>query len=983
MQENRKDQKNQNGDELDRLFELRVQQIPAPGEVFQQTLDALRPVQAGINSNISLTKELALNPIPMEVDEPFEMLTVATSPDYRPTITSGLSPVSMVGRASKLVTRRTYNNLPFALVAGLVLAVTAAVLLLLIVAVQGNNQAVSNPSPVAAATIANLSPTPASDKKMPSPQPAGGADYLPNTDFKFLYPGATKFIIPNAINTGGFATAADWQIVTAYYKQKLPTYGYTVFKDDRACPKNDCDQFMAGNGKFLVSINIYSLESWQTLAPNLDQADKVTEQLKQISSVQTVAGYSFQNGPLPASVTPNATPLTTALPTVTPAPVANLGVDLSYPDADTLQLDREYLLAGGATDEVKNAALGAYGVADDYTKIQQYYRQKLIAAGYNVAITNQTIGTVCGLGCDAAVVEATTIDGSLIKVVVFNPTSIDQLRRGQGNLGQTMLKLSAQLKPGQTLIIYEATVNSSSYKATVATGHTAIAAFTPASAATLFGPVIYNPGTVTPMPATVTPGPGATASPTSPFGEPTPRFTPTPLAPNSLAFLGPDNQTHPDKAGGLVATDDSLKIGAQQNSNYYLNGLVSDAVNGTHLDWTIEYEAGSSFSFSPNEAGTLTDEAGHSYPLSIKPDRDSLAESRNLNNKNKDGKPFTYTGFRLSGPALPPGTRTVIFTPGDGMPFKLATPVTLHLKTFQEAALPQLKPLTGAVANVGGVKVALPYAYFGRDHTWLEVIVDTTGFGKKFLDTGGNYYIPNDIILNDTSQHTPASTPGPATGPGYATPSAPLNIAKSSLLDDKGQPLAALGSYPGANGIRLAVNQTFDQNLVLKPLTADAKSITLNIPSLNVLVSWDELHYVRVSAAAPRFTLPLAEIIRSSKILPGGTISLPGFVVQIIGVQAVLNQVKGEVTLTIKHQTLTTGPTGQGSVSNASVSLVCGKCDPNTTSQTRNSTPNTAIIEDNLTFKYDPAQTSLELDLSGLGYTLNGPWLVTIPVSQS
>ena len=389
-----------------------------------------------------------------------------------------------------------------------------------------------------------------------------------------------------------------------------------------------------------------------------------------------------------------------------------------------------------------------------------------------------------------------------------------------------------------------------------------------------------------------------------------------------------------------------------------------------------------SFGYSPNGAGTLTDEAGHSYPLSIKPNQESLAEPRNLSNKNKDGKPFTYTGFRLNGPALPPGTRTIIFKPGDGMPFKLATPVTLHLKTFREAALPQLKPQVGAVANVGGVKVGLPYAYFGRDRTWLEVIVDTTGFGKKFLDTGGNYYITNDIFLNDTSQPTPAVTPGPATGPGYATPSAPLNIAKSNLLDNKGQPLAALGSYPGGYGIRLGVNQTFDQNLVLKPLATDAKSVTLNIPSLNVGVNWYKPHYLLISDAAPRFTLPLAEIIRSGKVLPGGTISLPGFVVQIIGVQAVLNQAKGEVTLTIKHQTLPTGPAEKGSVSNASVSLVCDKCDPNTTSQTRNSTASSAIIEDSLTFKYDPVQTSLELDISNLGYTLNGPWQVTIPVSQ-
>ena len=599
MQENGNNQENQSRDELDRLFELRVKQIPAPSDVFEQTLVALRPAQSDISSQISLIKEPAFIAGPMTADELSEMPIAKTRAGYdRFTATSALSPVGIRGVPTSLATRRTYSNLPFALVAGLILAVTAAVLLLLTVAVQGNDKVISNPSPIAAATVANnfASPTvansapPSLNNNTTSPQSASDPDYLPDTNFKFLYPGATKFTIPNAINTGGFATTADWQIVAAYYQQKLPTYGYSVFKDDRACPKNGCDRFMAGNGKFLVSINIYSLESWQILAPNLDQADKITEQLKQISSAQTVVGYSFQNGPLPASVTPNATPLKMITPT--PAPVANLGVDLSYPGADSLELDREYLLAGGATDEVKKAALGAYGVPDDYTKIQQYYRQKLIAAGYNVTITNQTIGTVCGLGCDAAVVEATTIDGSLIKVVVFNPKGIDQLRKGEGNLGQTMLKLSAQLKSGQTLIIYQATVNPSSYKATVATGHTAIAAFTPAPSATLFGPVIYNPGTITPIPATATLKPGATASPTSPFGEPTPHFTPTPIAPNSLAFLGPDNQAHPDNADGLVATDDTLKIGAQQNSTYYLNGLVSDGVNGTHLDWTIEYEDG-------------------------------------------------------------------------------------------------------------------------------------------------------------------------------------------------------------------------------------------------------------------------------------------------------------------------------------------------------------------------------------------------------
>lgn len=967
-EENGKGPTKQVQDDIDRLFALRLKQNPAPAQVFQDTLAILQQVPSEnasqTTSNADFVNAIAL---------PAESIAASTP------IVANLANGSRVARhlpamsePINLALPPRSRNLPVVLVASLILGILAAALLLLVVALQGEDKTISNPPPVAAITVAPPATTLLSGTRTMR-EPVGTADYIPNTNLEFLFPTATKLKVLNNISTGAFATSTDWQVVTSYYKQKLPMVGYTVFKDSlNFCGVSGCESFEAGNGSFLLDIQIYSPTSWKNLnSASISQT--LAPLVTQLRPDQALIMYSFRNGPLPASVTPNATALVNVTATV--APVANNRLDLSYPGADKLEFDRNYIFQFGSSKELESSTLGAYAVAADDNKILEYYRQKLTRSGYNVAITTNTIGTVCGLGCNARVVEAKATDGSWLKVIVFNQAGMQDLSTGAGNLGKTFAKLYAQIKPGQILIVYEANLNAPAYQATVVAARTAIAAYAPAPAATLFGPVVYSPARVA---ATSTPTPG----PANRFGELTPAVTPTPISANSQAFLGPDKLPHSaDDGSGLVATDTSLKIGATEGATYYFDGLTSDAVNGTHLDLTLEFP-GSGLSYSPDNVGTLTDEAGHSYLLNLQPNPAGNLQPRNLGGKDSNGKPFVYEAFRLNGPALPAGTRTVVFTPSSGLPFKPTASITLHLKTFSEASLPKLTPLVKAVADIGGIKVELPYAYFGRDRTWLDVVVDATNLGQKILNEDGSYFIQSEITLNDNSQPSPASGPTSAIGPAYSTPAIPTNSNKNSLLDDKGRPLSLLQLNPNQTSFHLSTLQTFDNYLVLKPVATDAKSVTLNIPSLSVFVNWSELHYARISSQAPRFSLPLAQLIRSGKLMPGGTITLPGFVVRIIGVQAVVNQAKGEVTLIIKHQTVPDLTSGKGAATNASVSIVCVTCGPNNFSLSRDTLNDQQVIEDALTFKYDPAQTNIELGINNLIYILNGPWQVTIPVSQ-
>jgi hypothetical protein len=488
------------------------------------------------------------------------------------------------------------------------------------------------------------------------------------------------------------------------------------------------------------------------------------------------------------------------------------------------------------------------------------------------------------------------------------------------------------------------------------------------------------------------------------FSKPLIAPTPTPVSANSVAYLGPDNTFHSANTASLVSTKNSAKVSATISATTYAkvgaNGKTIEQTNDTtvtadlQLDWLVSDPSGlrmeirasglpspkpitatksigvgGSVSVSKAEAGALVASTGPGSPIgSVKAGtlsfgtlKDENGHSYSLNVVN-DMINDSDQVWVVTGASLPAGVHKVSFIPATGTPFSFTAPLSLDLQTFKEANLPQATPFPNAISDVNGIKVRIPYAYFGSDRTVLAVNLDQTGYQANFKN-----------------------------GTVFLEPFSP-NL---SISDDKGQPLAKLGTKDELNF--LTPYPQADQILVLEPLRSGTKSLTVKLAEVEENMSFFPNKSDPAKANGPSLQIPLADLIKSgTPTKVDQTLDVQGLKVQVVSEQAILDPASQTVTVTIGYS--------QGSANSSSadtaikfISFQCTTCQTylpgiglKTVTLNGGDAPKLttatlpAATESSVILKYDPTQTQLEFTLDALQFTQHGTWQINLAIpSQS
>jgi hypothetical protein len=478
--------------------------------------------------------------------------------------------------------------------------------------------------------------------------------------------------------------------------------------------------------------------------------------------------------------------------------------------------------------------------------------------------------------------------------------------------------------------------------------------------------------------------------------------TPTPVSANSVAYLGPDNTFHSANSASLVSPKNSAKVSATISATTYAevgpNGKVIEQNNDTtatadlQLDWLVSDPSGlrmeirasglptpkpitatksvgigvgGSVSVSKAEAGAIVASTGPGYPLgavktgamSFGTLKDENGHSYNLNVVNSMINDSDQL-WVVTGASLPAGIHKVSFVPATGTPFSFTAPLTLDLQTFKEANLPQATPFPNAISDVNGIKVRIPYAYFGSDRTVLAVNLDQTGYQANFKN-----------------------------GTVFLEPFSP-NL---SISDDKGQPLARLGTKDELNF--LTPYPQGDQILVLEPLRSGTKSLTVKLAEVEENMTFFPTKSEPAKANGPSLQIPLADLIKSgTPTKVDQTLDMQGLKVHVVSEQATLDTASQTVSVTIGYS--------QGSANNSPAdtaikfaSFQCANCQTSLAGMglktvvlnggdapklTTTTLP--AATESSVIFKYDPSQTQLEFNLAALQFTQKGSWQINLAV---
>jgi hypothetical protein len=456
--------------------------------------------------------------------------------------------------------------------------------------------------------------------------------------------------------------------------------------------------------------------------------------------------------------------------------------------------------------------------------------------------------------------------------------------------------------------------------------------------------------------------------------EPVALQSPTPVSASSQAYLGPDNLFHALSGNGLVSKASSAKVTTSDNeASFQLDWLLSDGNQiklQAHMVGNDKSKQLRPTAVSSSQIfGILSDEQGREYEL-------------RLNYTNGQGN-ADYT-ILLTGPSLPATARKVTFKPGPAMAFGLNDPVQLELQTVQEAKLPIATSFPNLVSEVKGIKIRVPYAYFGPDRTVLMLGLD--GSNWKTED-------PKEV-LNFFSPLSYQPSPGRSIGSGQTL----------VIVDDKGQALEPLNDNTMGGVVSgSATNARYPETtLLLKPVAAGVKSLSIKVgqldTSLYLNVPIGGIYVNGSNEIQPTPTInnnqysslkvSLAELLKSGKEQPGGTLEAKGFKVQITGIKAELDNGQQSVNLTVKYLS-GTSPNAQGAVAQ-SFNFVCWGCGQIQSSRggatmigpVKDGEQDTTPLpqEVTLTFKYDANITDVNLVVSDIRFTIPGPWQITLPV---
>jgi hypothetical protein len=588
-----------------------------------------------------------------------------------------------------------------------------------------------------------------------------------------------------------------------------------------------------------------------------------------------------------------------------PTVVPGIPAELAYPGATRLVFDESFLRADPQTaEEYRNAHLEVLVTTDDFNKVVPYYESKLKALGYTFHDGYVSFGPCQGEECNSRI-ETTKANDSLV-VGIVNAV-------GFNSNSSTPDDLRKQIKPGQTVIFHLIAPLSEAATTAVANGS------------------LYTP-TALPAPT------------------PTPYATSTPIKAGATAYLGPDNHFWSD---GLVSTGASAQLKASDHDvTFQIDWLIADA-SKIQMQVTIQGDP-KYINVDFAKLGTLTDEAGRVYNLTYAKGYSTVSSTNTLTQQVWQTTP------------LPATTRKVIFTPGAGLRFKV-TPISLDITSFKASGLPLVKAQPDVQTVVNGVKLAIPYAYFGADRTVLLFKVD---FGLS--ETLRKALLPPGALLYNQS----------------SPPSLAVSDDRGKVLNQ--EELAGPRPEGGMPAIRtLTLEPNGDLVLVLEPVAAGVKQVQVTLEGLEQKFDFT-LDTLSQTSLIEGFKVPVADLLKSGVSQPGPTIKITdNIAVQIVDEQAKLDTAKKEVNLAVKFRfnaPLADGSSSKRGMSNI-LTLNCVSCKgiiglPPVVAPALTPGNGPMTYETRFIYPYDSQQDSVELAISNVYYVLPGPWQITLPVER-
>ena len=451
--------------------------------------------------------------------------------------------------------------------------------------------------------------------------------------------------------------------------------------------------------------------------------------------------------------------------TVPPSPAPTLhndtpvnqvsSLDLSYSGATQLNYDAQKFWLDNRPTSSQALNIGFFASNDDYQKVSDFYEKTFKAASYQVMTSTITAGYN----------ELTVYNQSITFELIFLNPSARQLPLHSNFVRYN--DIFNQLKPDQTLIAY------------------------------FYGP----PAAFKDLPLRSD-------------------YLPFPFAPNNEdgIFVGPDNTFHGTGLAGsgkerLVSTNAPRKFGVGDGKYFQVDWLISEDYH-LSVGTTLTGPKDSQFFTVTDKPATVKDETGHTYQLKVVQRFDTMPA---------DGQIAHHLIWQVQGSdmQLPSGTRQATFDSTQALLF--VPPVSLQasftLATFQAAKLPLASAISfvpGRSALANGLKVSVPYAYFGPDRTLLAVHLES-----------------KDITNSTAKTYTVA----------YATNPQPSATITISFSDDKNLPILPLPNAqpnPYYNPISMD-GEGEEVIMILNPLSPGTKNLTLTINSSTFNLTGNQL----------------------------------------------------------------------------------------------------------------------------------------------
>lgn len=628
--------------------------------------------------------------------------------------------------------------------------------------------------------------------------------------------------------------------------------------------------------------------------------------------------------PNPSTVTPNST--TTTL---------SNKLNLQYPSSTAITLDANdeaQIFPQGRPAIYQDLAIGGFQTSDSYTKVPDYYLAQFKAVGYTIVKnTANTCDTIC------ARFHLQALRGTdLVNIFVLSPDfwGRDAATGSQITWYSILLK---KLKAGQTFILYlEGPASNAAQNPYLPT---------PVATVSAQHPLALPTDTLRPAPA-----------------QPTPLPTPKPLTNQAMVYVGPDNQFH--AGNGLVSTSGTNFENTNTDGvSWKINYLLSDDTQ-TCVVVTLVSNDPNKLMEQPEKINPAIDFYQFGYAqqqpnMPLQPElktadgqvfsgycRAGVSSTNIPSNSNQQAS----STFPLSGPPLDANKRSITFSSGQLDGHVINKPVTLSLQSFDEAKLPQVKANPNAVANVNGLKLLVPFAYFGKNKTLLDIkLEDSTGedlFGQGKIQAG----------LNIT----------------------PLSV---TFTDNKNRAIAALSAPIAPNELINNQEPNSDHIVALQPLPADAKSLTIKIPSFSLQLDYglgtpNPQNTNRQNL--PNVTIPLDQNGQSGAV--AASLEMNGFKVQVISATAQLDYSKQNVVLTVRYQLQAVNSQAKVSYLEA-VPAFNGSMIAMANQRKKISQPsqNTVIYEATVTLaKSSSLPSSVQMTLDSLYFAFDGPWQVQL-----